>query len=164
MYCPDGDPVGKQRMIHRQTSYDHVVLTESYEVCRLIVTNETSYDSVVLTKDIGSYEACRLMVTNEKQRKKMNKLNWSITRCVLKPDKSWVEYRALTKILACRPTSSGRASDINKMRETEKKNTIGTVSQCCYEQICEMCSFLESLTISVWIQMRNEREYKTRLR
>ena len=45
-------------MIQRQTSYDHVALTESYEVCRLMVTNETSYDSVVLTKDIGSYEAC----------------------------------------------------------------------------------------------------------
>ena len=57
-------------MIHRQTSFDSILLTESYKVCRLMVTNETSYDSVVLMKDTPeSYEVCRLMVTNEKQRK-----------------------------------------------------------------------------------------------
>ena len=29
------------------------MIPESYEICRLMVTNETSYDAVVLTKDTG---------------------------------------------------------------------------------------------------------------
>ena len=29
----------------------------SYELCRLVVTNETSYDSIVMTKDTGIIRA-----------------------------------------------------------------------------------------------------------
>ena len=36
-------------------------------VCQLMVINETSHDSVVLKKDPESFEVCRLMVTNERQ-------------------------------------------------------------------------------------------------
>ena len=74
MYYPDGDPIGKPRMIHLQTLYGSVVLagdTKLYKVNRLVVTNEASYDSVVLAKDSGeSYKVCQLMVTNEKRKKK----------------------------------------------------------------------------------------------
>ena len=53
------------------------------------------------------------MVTNEKQRKKLNKLYRIITGCFLKTNVSWIDYRALTKILAYRQTLFGRAiSDI----------------------------------------------------
>ena len=54
MNYPDGDPIDKSRMIHRQTSYDSTVLTKDTGVIRglqLMVTSEISYDSVVLTKD-----------------------------------------------------------------------------------------------------------------
>ena len=52
------DIIGKLRMLHRQTSYDSVVLTKNTGIIRglpIEVTNETSYiyDSVVLTKDTG---------------------------------------------------------------------------------------------------------------
>ena len=58
MYYPDGDPIGKPRMILRQTSYDSVVHVSTVDtgvnvVYRLMVTYETSFDSVVLTKDTG---------------------------------------------------------------------------------------------------------------
>ena len=41
-----GDPIGKLRMIHRQTSHDSTVMKDTG-------INETSYDSVALTKDTG---------------------------------------------------------------------------------------------------------------
>ena len=68
MYYPDGDPIGKPRMIHRQTSYDSVVLKESNEVCRFMGTNETSKDSVVLTKDTGVIRGLTIDSDNRKNR------------------------------------------------------------------------------------------------
>ena len=68
-----GDPIGKSRMTLRQISRDSVVLTkepESYEICRLTVTNEMSYDSVGLTKDTGVIRSWPIdCINNEKQRK-----------------------------------------------------------------------------------------------
>ena len=54
MCYPDGDPIGKPCMFHRQTLYDSIVLTKDTRVirgCPLMVTSETSFDSVVLIKD-----------------------------------------------------------------------------------------------------------------
>ena len=73
MYNQDGDPIGKPRMIHRQNPYDSVVLTGYRR--HAWVNNETLYDSVVLTKDTESYEVCRLMVTDEKTEIKLNSMS-----------------------------------------------------------------------------------------
>ena len=59
----DDDPIGKHNKIHLQTSY------ESYEVCRLMVTNGSSYDSDLLTKDTDDIRGLLIVCDHTKQRK-----------------------------------------------------------------------------------------------
>ena len=56
-------------------------------VGRVMVTNETTYDSVVLIKDTGVIRGLSIDGKTE-----------LTTRCFRKTDKSWIDYRALTKI------------------------------------------------------------------
>ena len=67
-----------------------------------MVTNGTTYDSVVWTKDTRVIRDLQIDGDQWKAEKKLNKLNWPITKCFPKTNKSWIEYRAPTKIFAYR--------------------------------------------------------------
>ena len=81
---------------YRQTSYASVVLTEDTGVKRDLPIDY----SVALMKDTGGIRD--LKIDGDQWRAEKNEqteLNWPITRSFLKTDKSWIEYRALTKCL-----------------------------------------------------------------
>ena len=76
--------------------------------------------SVVLTKDTKVVRGLPIGDDQRKAEKKKNKIEL-ITRCCLKTDKSWIEYTALTKILAYLPTLTGQATDQHGHGLNQKK-------------------------------------------
>ena len=106
---PDGDPIGKPRMIHQQTSNDSIVLNKDTGFILDLPIDSDQLRVVWFRSLEEGYQSHTRFSDWWWPMTSREKLNWPKTRCFLKTDKSWIDYRALSKILAYQPTLTGHA-------------------------------------------------------